>query len=361
MVRAPWFAIFPLLAVLLTVLHFVVEGFRWQIIPGYAVVLFLLACVCVQWILTVRVSYLAGGAALVSLLGTIALSTTMPVFKLPAPTGPFKIGTQVRHLVDESRRDPHSNNPFGPRELMIQIWYPADVTTKGQVAPYRDKRITTLADDRYALVDTHSLLGVPMSYSHDRYPVVLFTPSWSGIRTESTFQIEQLASHGYIVIGIDHTYSARITIFPDGRIARRRFTGDIDFSSAEAVERFRKTANEQVGLRAQDARFVLDAFERLNASDPDGLLTGRLDLARVGIFGFSLGGGVAAEACSLDSRFKVGVDMDGLIAGEVAMQGTIAPFFFMLAGADPIDQINIPRRTRPKRVRLNLRWSKLRG
>jgi Platelet-activating factor acetylhydrolase, isoform II len=77
---------------------------------------------------------------------------------------------------------------------------------------------------------------------------------------------------------------------------------------------------------------VLDTLVRLNANDPRGLLTGHLDLSRVGIFGFSFGGTTAAQSCRADRRFKAGLDMGGMIAGEAAEHGTSAPFFFMFEG-----------------------------
>jgi dienelactone hydrolase len=215
---------------------------------------------------------------------------------------------------------------------MIQIWYPVAPSAQGQIVRYRDKRITTLKDAHLSLVETHSILEAQVSLSQSRYPVLLYTPSWSGIRTESTVYIEELASHGYVVVAIDHPYSSRVMVFPDGRIVRRRFLGDEDYSSATAVETFVKAADQQVDTRAHDASFVLDNLERLNANDPQSFFTGRLDLSRVGIFGSSLGGGTAAQACWLDRRFKVGLDMGGMIAAESAQQGTSAPFLFMFEG-----------------------------
>jgi dienelactone hydrolase len=277
--------------------------------------------------------YFAGVAALLFDLTAIGLSILLPVFRLPALTGPHKVGTQVRHIRDESRRDPFANHSDGVRELMIQIWFPVDPSVRNlPMSPYRDRRITTLKSAHFALVETHSMLGAQLSQSEGRYPVLLYTPSWSGIRTECTFQVEELASHGYVVVGIDHPYSSSKVVFPDGRIARRKFSGDEDYSSEGSVEAFVKTADQQVEIRARDASFVLDTLEHLNGNDPDALLTGSLDLARVGIFGFSLGGGTAAQACWLDRRFRAGLDMGGMIAGQSAEQGTCAPFFFMFEG-----------------------------
>jgi dienelactone hydrolase len=328
----PIFAFVLCITVLVIVCHIWLEGYRWQMASAYLLTLSLVLYECIHWLWDFRAFHPAGIAALLLDLAAIVLCILLPVFKLPAPTGPYKIGTQTRHLVDESRIDPFSDCPGGPRELMIQIWYPADNESRGQFAPYRERSITTLRSAHFALVTTHSILGARLWKADGRYPVLLYTPSWSGIRTECTFQVEELASHGYVVVGIDHPYSSRAVAFPDGRIARRKFVGDEDYSSEAAVDAFVKTADEQVRIRARDARFVLDTLERLNGNDPERLLTGSLDLNRVGIFGFSLGGGTAAETCWLDPRFKAGLDMGGMIAGESAEQGTFAPFFFMFEG-----------------------------
>jgi len=327
------FAVLLCIAALLTACHVWFEGYRWQMAPAYFLAIILALYECMHWLWGFHAPYLAGVAALLLDLAAVVLSILLPVFKLPAPTGPHKVGTQIRHIIDGSRRDPFSDLPDGVRELMIQIWYPLDPSVRSLVtAPYRDKRITALKDAHFALVKSHSMPGGRLLRSESGYPVLLYTPSWSGIRTECTVQVEELASHGYVVVGIDHPYSSRVMAFPDGRIARRKFVGNEDYSSQAAVEAFAKAADQQVEIRAKDASFVLDTLEHLNGNDPDGLLTGSLDLARVGIFGFSLGGGTAAQTCWLDRRFRAGLDMGGLIAGESARQGTSAPFFFMFEG-----------------------------
>lgn len=327
------FALFLYIVAVVIACHVWLEGYRWQMAPAY---LLAFSLVLYEWLhrpLGFHAPSLVAIGALLLDFAAIGLSILLPVFKLPAPTGPHKVGTQTRHIIDRSRRDPLSDRADGLRELMIQFWYPVDRSVGGlAVSPYRDRRITTLKSAHFALAKTHSMLGARLSPSGRRYPVLLYTPSWSGIRTECTYHAEELASHGYVVVGIDHPYSSSRVVFPDGRIARRKFLGDEDYSSEAAVEAFVAAADKQVMIRAQDASFVLDTLEHLNGDDPDGLLTGSLDLARTGIFGFSLGGGTAAQACWLDRRFGAGLDMGGMIAGESAMQGTRAPFFFMFEG-----------------------------
>jgi predicted dienelactone hydrolase len=91
-----------------------------------------------------------------------------------------------------------------------------------------------------------------------------------------------------------------------------------------------------------DVAFVLDRLETLNASDPSGRFTGRLDLQHIGVVGHSFGGATAAEFCHEDSRCKAGVDLDGAPFGPVIQSGLRQPFMFVLSdqnGSGPEDQL----------------------
>jgi len=309
------------------------EGWRLQMTPVYFSIFILIFYECQHRLWGYQAPQITSGVVILSALMAIAACIAMPVFRLPSPTGPYQVGTQTRRIVDESRREVNADDPNARRELIIQIWYPAKpVLGKARMSSYRDSRITTLRSAHFALVATHSALNAQIFKSISPFPILLYTPSWSGIRTECTIQIEEMASQGFVVVAMDHPYSSRAVAFPDGRVVYRSFSGEENYDSDEAVDAFVKVADEQVRLRANDARFVLDTLENLNRNDPDGLLTGALSLDRVGIFGFSLGGGTAAQACAVDRRFKAGLDMGGMIAGEAIGQGTSAPFFFMFEG-----------------------------
>ena len=310
------------------------EGCRLQMAPAYFAIFILVIYETQYEFWGYFAPHLTSGVVVLSALIALAACVAMPVFKLPSPTGPYQIGTQTRCIVDESRREANADDPNAKRELIIQIWYPAEPALgKARMSSYRDKRITTLKSAHFALVETHSALGAQISKSIGLLPVLLYTPSWSGIRTECTIQIEEMASHGYVVVAIDHPYSSRAVAFPDGSVIYRSFNGEENYESDDAVDAFVKVADAQVRLRAEDARFVLDTLENLNRSDPEGLLTGALSLDQVGVFGFSLGGGTAAQACSIDRRFKAGLDMGGMIAGEAIGQGApLRSFFFMFEG-----------------------------
>lgn len=88
---------------------------------------------------------------------------------LPTPTGSYRVGRASFHGIDESRLEPFTEDPSDHREVLFQIWYPAE-STGGTVAPYVD----SLPDDevfRYAFVGierlmktrSHALSGVKVS------------------------------------------------------------------------------------------------------------------------------------------------------------------------------------------------------
>src|SRR4051812_46512664 len=59
---------------------------------------------------------------------------------LPAPTGKYSVGMEWRHWVDESRDETFDQAPHGKREMMVELLYPADVTTNAETAPYIPNR-----------------------------------------------------------------------------------------------------------------------------------------------------------------------------------------------------------------------------
>ena len=91
--------------------HVWFEGYRWQMAPAYFLAFGLVLYECMHRLWGFQAPYLAGVAALLFDLAAIGLSILLPVFKLPAPSGPYKVGTQIRHIVDGSRRDPFADHP----------------------------------------------------------------------------------------------------------------------------------------------------------------------------------------------------------------------------------------------------------
>jgi hypothetical protein len=254
--------------------------------------------------------------------------------------------------VDASRPELFTTEPADQRELMAQIWYPARSEPSAPRAPYlqdaehvtpalaRLMRFPGFLFSHFKYVTTHAVSAAPIADEEASYPVLIYLTGLDGFRSVSMFQIEELVSHGYIVVGLDQPGAVALVRFPDGREISGWRKADIDPLIMQSVEA-QPQAPELYGTAlpdgiipyfAQDVRFVLDQLEAVNASDP--ILTGRLDLTRAGTFGISLGGMNAAEACQRDLRLKACLIMDVYIPADVVRSGLQQPVMFMTRDAD---------------------------
>ncbi|MGW5738615.1 MULTISPECIES: alpha/beta hydrolase family protein [Streptomyces] len=268
------------------------------------------------------------------------------VAKLPAPTGPHRIGTVSTRLVDTSRRDPWVKSvPY--RELMISVWYPAAGTSGGAgyplaayMAPGAAERWNATAphgipEDAidFAALRTHAREGAPADMSEGRRPVLLYASGANDPRTWGTSLVEELASRGYVVVTIDHTYEAPGVQFPDGSVKddaplRKAFADAQQSGTVPAL------LKKVLDVRVADSKFVTDRLGAL----PNGL-SEVVDRRRVGMLGQSAGGIAAAETMYEDRRVKAGLNMDGTLEHNpepngtnltpVARHGLTGPFLLM--------------------------------
>ena len=169
----------------------------------------------------------------------------------------------------------------------------------------------------------------PCRPNENRYPVLIFSHGWTGVRTQNTYQAEELASHGYIVIAPDHTYGAGIVVFPDGTAILNN--PDLLPENSPSEEEYDRIVRVLGQAWVGDLQFVLDEAELLNDGTIPSIFTDKLDLTRVGFFGHSTGGGAVIEACYLDSRCKAGLTEDAWMvpfSREMLASGVEQPFFF---------------------------------
>src|SRR5258708_29549311 len=117
--------------------------------------------------------------------------------------------------------------------------------------------------------------------------------------------------------------------FPDGRLVRRTAENDLEEYPDEELP---KVAARLVTVWTSHMSFALDRLAALNASDPSGRFTARLDLTRVGAFGHSFGGAQAGQFCHDDARCVAAIDIDGIPFGSVVKEGMPKPFMFLMEG-----------------------------
>jgi len=301
------------------------------------------------------------------------LAWLQPPFYFPKPTGQYAVGKRDYHWIDTTRKETLSNDPAHPhRELMATIWYPAKGILPAQpttpyipyVANYFKKNrpffwLVSYARPAY----TYAQPDASLATNSTRYPIILYTHgSGMGRADSNTAHCEELASHGYVVVGISHPYESNIVQFPDGRIvvhdpaiAKKEGRSYLEVSGAEHkslsfMEKREQLDGEYIERRIADTQFVLDQLELLN-KNPDSIFFNRLALDDSGIFGQSFGSATAMQLCRRDKRVKVCVGFDGSLFGPNAAEPLDKPVMFMLAGNTVAMFDNLTPRDR---VRLNI-------
>ncbi len=272
--------------------------------------------------------------ALVIPLTYAGIASHIVGINFPELTGKYSVGRANYDLVDPSRKEIFSNDPNADREIMVTVYYPAVPPAGATPAPYASGKMADLLASQvhlpalaFQLIHSHAYENVPVAGG--KFPVVLFSPGIGTPPLEYTSEVEDLASHGYMVAEIYHTYSVPVTVFADGRVATINDAGfrseiEPDGTSQAQIDRDR---NRIGSVWVADARFTLDQLTKLNGSDP--LLNGHLSLAEVGMYGHSFGGATAAQVLEVDKRFKAGINMDGT-AFEMTDSSKIAqPFMWM--------------------------------
>lgn len=270
-------------------------------------------------------------------IGDLAISRSQPL-TLPSPTGPSLVGRVEYVWVDQGRADSLSDRPAERRELLVWIWYPADVSTDSPTAPYLppawadahdlDQGLARFLEADYSRIRTRSHPNALLASSAVTYPVIIMQPGMGPAVPDYTIFAENLASRGYIVVGLNPTYSSNLLVFPDGRAARPSARGTIRFSPGpETVD---QAANRIQEVWAADVIFVMDQLTSMN-SEPASVFYRRLALSKIGLFGHSFGGATAVRVCQLDARCAAAADLDGALFSQELGETIHQPVLFMMA------------------------------
>lgn len=256
-------------------------------------------------------------------------------YELPALTGNYEVGTVCMPMLDQKRPGVYADGTFSTgREFMTQIWYPSERRAAGPKSVYLDEPTADylsqffkasgldIDKDFRFLIKTHAVVNAKAANRPARFPVLIFSPGWNMSYFIYQSILEDLASHGYIVIGVNSPNSAGITVFPDGH---SHVTPDIE------DEEIKNKYNQEV---ADDLTFVADSLPKLdtNAALP---LFGRIDFKRVGCFGHSFGGAAAIQACLQSPNIIAAMNFDGSPRGESYIKPVSKPMMMVWSDLHP--------------------------
>jgi predicted dienelactone hydrolase len=344
--RPRWVDFLPAAALLMMIASLVLEGYRWQMLPAYVLVVLVFLITAPRLLspssqekewsaLAIFGSIVGLGVWLLALI----LPVLLPVPQLPAVSGPYAIGTRTFHLVDESRDEIYTADLTDKREFMMQVWYPADPETGGEKAVYFDDHgvmgpviaerlgLPGFLLDHIDLVEVEATKDAAMQAEGAPYPVLLFSHGLNSIRAQNTVMVRELVSQGFVVATIDHTYGNSLSIFPDGRVTF--YNPDVLSGAGNPPH----TSSTLVSVWAGDLAYAVDQLAAWNDAG-DNEFASSFDLSRIGVFGHSTGGGAAVTFCGSDDRCTAGVGLDAWLVpvpDEVMDAGLERPFMLLQA------------------------------
>jgi predicted dienelactone hydrolase len=336
--RAVWWGIAGV-NLIVFLIHAIFEGLRYQMIFSYVFVVLLLIFTFVKTNnrffeskTPKALKVIAISLCFVLLSFTSVLAYALPVFTLPEPTGSHAVGVQYFHLIDERRTDPFLDGSTKKRELMVKVYYPALPDETKLFSNYFGNSpelirsfaafytMPEFAFDHLNLVQTNSKENLQLSNQQQSYPVILFSHGAGTTMEVQTSQSEHLASHGYIVVTIDHTYASAATAFPDRIVSHKEAT--TDFKTPEPAEIITQ-------IMTDDSKFVIDMLEELNDGSIQSIFKRKLNLEQIGAIGHSVGGAVAYNLAINDRRVKAAINLDGVVYITPNDPKDAAPFLML--------------------------------
>lgn len=242
------------------------------------------------------------------------------IFEFPKPTGNYAVGTTSLHLIDQQRKELYTPDINAFREIMITVWYPTE-PAHATISPYAPdylmqsikgllKSFETITPDDLNQLDSIYVHVTPDAPIVDQrsYPLIIFSHGYFGSRFYCSALCQELASHGYVVIGIDHTYDCGVTQVPDGRLISWKSLTDASYNTDEFYDSFVK----RIEVRTADIKFVIDTVA--HKTNP---LFNHVDLNKIGAFGHSLGAEAVLQSCIDDTRIQAVAAMDAFPVGNL--------------------------------------------
>ena len=338
--------------------HFIFEGYRWQMTPIYFILLIIVLCVYKEYVLLKGKWFLKSikiiGLLFLLIIGFL-LPNVLPVFDLPNPTGKYKIGSQYIHL-KTNREEIITEKPDDKRELMIKIWYPANIKNE-QKEPYLND------GDRFSFAAKYGLPKSIFNYlnyvetntynspkaADEKFPILIFSHGSYSKASGYYSIIEEIVSHGYIVLNINHTYESTGTLFPDGSIKLYNQEYDKKYiSNQKTAELAWKMQQDYTNAKNEEERFIASKFalknyvsrviskrwskdissviDELNHWNNNSFLANHIDTSKIGVFGHSQGGTSVGQVILDDKRIIAGANLDGVQWGNMIDTLVTKPF-----------------------------------
>lgn len=250
----------------------------------------------------------------------------LPMIQLPTPRGPHQIGMRTFTLIDTHRTEHYATDKKSPREILVNVWYPAHVTNEKRVHYTADFKYLVAHNEgvdaqKYAYVDTittNAYDNPPMADVQAQYPGIIFSPGSSSPATTYAALCEELASQGYIVFGINHPYMCAHLTFHDGHIVK---VDPVFTDSTRSLDDWALLLDKEIETWVADINYLMHQL-KTNSYE-------RLDANHMGIFGHSFGGAAATLCAERSNDYKAVINIDGWLFGALQQQPYVTPYMFL--------------------------------
>lgn len=249
------------------------------------------------------------------------------VARVPAPSGPYAVGTMTIRLVDATRDDPFLHNGT-KRELMVRFWYPTPRSGPCVPADYSSPKVRGYLSQLglpAIEIRTNSCRETPVIPG--THPVIVVSHGYTGLLTDYTFLFEDLASRGSVVASIAHTFESSVVETPDGRVLASHLGTHFVDDNLHTDERSIRFA---LSVRVYDLAFVVSQLEKLSRTK--GPFFGKLDLQRIGVLGHSMGADTAMISLREHSNVRAAVLIDPVVLSAASTAGTDKPVLLTSEG-----------------------------
>eukprot|EP00238_Polyblepharides_amylifera_P006444 CAMPEP_0196583360 /NCGR_PEP_ID=MMETSP1081-20130531/43220_1 /TAXON_ID=36882 /ORGANISM="Pyramimonas amylifera, Strain CCMP720" /LENGTH=597 /DNA_ID=CAMNT_0041904225 /DNA_START=165 /DNA_END=1958 /DNA_ORIENTATION=+ len=300
---------------------------RWQLQPSYiSVCLSAFVDFAVPQMVLRRAAALLG---LVLVAASAALDYILPPITLPKPRGKYPVGRTSRRWVDLSRAGWLPNTKMEVpasqgRHLHADIWYPATHDLRALGNCRRSKFISSSLVEamcatfgvpkwlmgHVAVSETNAFLNAPVSPEAKGLsgcPVIFFVHSLGGLKIQNTSLLEELASHGYVCVALDHPYDASLVVLEDQTHAPFLFHSTPAFQPKELLS-YRQDC---LRMRTGDLGFMKQRLFATSRDPFDPLGGGFMNMGRLGLIGHSYGGGSVVDYAQQDKSVGAVVSLDG--------------------------------------------------
>ncbi|MGB0495204.1 MAG: alpha/beta hydrolase family protein [Kangiellaceae bacterium] len=269
-------------------------------------------------------------------------------FHYPQFSGKYQVASMEVTLTDHSRVETlsstqESNNLSEPRRFNLRFYYPSAQVglQNSEIKPNFNldlsEKLPVISETAWAnLIGPQIRNGKMLRFSNYRnafwniklnqkvsednsdFPIVIFSHGYGYSPEAYSALSAELASHGYIVASLNHTFGANPT-----ELVKKK--NQIKWAKKLPTENM----GEYLPIWSDDQIFVIEELNKLNSDDTSPFYQ-RLNLSQLGVFGHSYGGAAAYLTAARDPRVKAFMNLDGTLF-QAGNFDVYQPFAYLLS------------------------------